>query len=480
MSVRKSLALLSAALAASAAPLEAALAQSLIRDAEIEQWIDDYARPLFKAAGLPEDQIRILIIGDQTPNAFAGGLTLGIHTGLITAADTPNQIEGVIAHETGHIAGGHSARSDEMMAAATRPILLSLVLGAAAIAAGAPQAGIGIFGLGQNIGLAEALTYSRGQEASADQAAVTYLDATQRSSEGLIEFFGKLRNLEIIAARRANPYLRSHPLSNARITALTERATNSPYYETKDSPEEIERLKLIQAKINGFLQDANVTLRQYPLSDQSEPALYARAVAYYRASQLDKAGREIDKLIAADADNPYYHELKGQMLFEFGRVAESVEPHRRSVELAPAKALLRINLGRALVGTEDAAMYPQAVKELKSALLIEPDNSFAWFELARAYGGLGEESLANLATAESRFHAGARGEAALFAQRAKTGLKPGTPEYRQAVDIIAAAQPKDGRKVPTAPEPEPKSPAPAPQKRPDGEVPDPTGLTTPR
>jgi predicted Zn-dependent protease len=453
-----------------------AAAQSLLRDAEIEQWLDDYARPIFKAAGLPADQIDILIIGDPTPNAFAGGLIMGIHTGLITTADAPNQVEGVIAHEAGHIAGGHSARSDEMMAAATRPMLLSLVLAAGAIAAGAPQAGMGILGLGQTIGMAEALSYSRGQEASADQAAVTYLDAHGRSSEGLIEFFGKLRNYEILSGRRANPYLRSHPLSNQRITALTERAAASPYKDVRDSPEDVMRLKLIQAKINGFLQETNVTLRQYPLSDQSDPARYARAVAFYRAGMLEKAETEIDRLIASAPNNPYYLELKGQMLFESGKVAESIEPHRRSVALAPGKALLRINLGRALVGLEDAALLPEAVKELKAALLLEPDNSFGWFELARAYGGLGQEALANLATAESRFHAGSRGEAALFARRAKDGLKAGTPEYRQALDIIAAAQPRDGRSVPTAPEPERRTPTPAPEKRPDGDVPDPQGL----
>jgi len=468
-----------ASIAVLAATIGAAEAQSLLRDAEIEQWIDDYSRPLFKAAGLPADQIDILLIGDPTPNAFAGGLVMGIHSGLITAADTPNQIEGVIAHETGHLAGGHSARSDEMMSAATTPMILSLVLAAGAIAAGATDAGIGILGLGQNIGIANALTYSRGQEAAADQAAVTYLNATGKSTEGLIQFFGKLRNREILTDRRINPYnsyMRSHPLSNERVTALRERAEASSSFGVKDTPEEIERLKLIQAKINGFLQDTNVTLRQYPLSDQSNPAHYARAVAFYRGSQMEKAEKEIDTLIAAFPTNPYYHELKGQMLFEFGRTAESIEPHRRSVELAPDKALLRINLGRALVGTEDSAMYPQAIKELKSALLIEPDNAFGWFELARAYGGAGNEGMANLATAESRYHSGAKGEAALFARRAQQSLKPGTPEYRQASDIIAAAQPKKGQDVPLAPEPETKKKDPAPPKRPEGEVPDPQGL----
>jgi predicted Zn-dependent protease len=456
-----------------------AQAQSLLRDAEIEQWIDDYSQPLFKAAGLPAEQIDILLIGDPTPNAFAGGLVMGIHTGLITSADTPNQIEGVIAHETGHIAGGHSARSDEMMSAATVPMILSLVLAAGAVAAGAPDAGLGILGLGQTVGIANALIYSRGQEAAADQAAVTYLDATGNSSAGLIEFFGKLRNREILTDRKIHPYnsySRSHPLSNERITALNARAEASKNFGSTDTPDEIERLKLIQAKINGFLQETNVTLRQYPLSDQSDPAHYARAVAYYRGSQMEKAEKEIDTLIEKHPENPYYHELKGQMLFEFGRAAESIEPHRRSVELAPDKALLRINLGRSLVGTEDVALYPQAIKEMKSALLLEPDNGFAWFELARAYGGLGQDGMADLATAESRYHSGKKGEAALFARRAQEKLEAGTPEYRQASDIIAAARPKKGGDAaPELPERKPERKEEAPEKKP-GEVPDPTGF----
>jgi predicted Zn-dependent protease len=452
-----------------------ASAQSLLRDAEIEQWIDEYSLPLFRAAGLPAEEVNIWLIGDPTPNAFAGGLNMGIHTGLITTADTPNQIEGVIAHETGHIAGGHSARSDEMAAAATRPMILSLLVAAGAIAAGAPDAGIAILGLGQTIGLANALTYSRGQEAAADQAAVTYLDATGKSTQGLIEFFGKLRNTQILTYRKANPYLQSHPLSNTRITSLTERATASLHYVEKDSPEEIERLRLIQAKIHGFLDEPNATLRRYPLTDQSDPARYARAVAHYRNASLDRALKEIEALIEKHPKNPYFQELKGQMLFEFGEVTASVDPHRKAVEFAPTSALIRIGLGRALVGAEDAALYPQAIKELKAALLIEPDNAFGWFELARAYGGLGEEGLANLATAESKFHGGAKGEAALFARRAQEMLKAGTPEYRQAEDIIAAAQPKKGEKVPEAPPPTRRKEDPAPRKKPDGEVPDPQG-----
>lgn len=461
------------------AAIAPAQAQMLLRDAEIEEWLDEYSRPLFRAAGLPADQIDILLIGADEPNAFAGGFTMGVFTGLITHADTPNQVEGVIAHEAAHIAGGHSARTAEAMAAASRPMLLSLVLAAGAIAAGAPQAGIGIMGLGQTIGMASILRYSRGQEASADQAAVTYLDSLGKSSAGLIEFFGKLRNRQVLTSRRVNPYIQSHPLSNARITALTERATASRFYNVKDSVEDIAKLKLIQAKINGFLQETNQTLRQYPLIDQSDPARYARAVAYYRASMLEKALPEIEHLIATYPENPYYHELKGQMLFEFGHIEKSIEPHERSVELAPTKALLRINHGRALVALEDAARYPEAVRALKSALLIEPDNGFGWFELARAYAGLGQESMADLAMAEARFHGGAKGEAAIFARRAMNGLQRGTPEYRQAADIVAAAanlQDKDRPRFERREEEE-ESPRPAPRerdRRPEGEVPDPT------
>ena len=197
---------------------------------------------------------------------------------------------------------------------------------------------------------------------------------------------------------------------------------------------------MIQAKINGFLQDPVYTFRQYPLSDDSEPARYARAVAYYRDSRIEKALPEIESLIESHPDNPYFYELKGQMLFEFGRIEDAVGPHRKSVALDPTEPLLRINLGRALLGREDPAQVEEAIRELRAALLIEPDNSFAWFELARGYGLKGEVAMADLATAESKYHTGARGEAALFAQRALKGLSKGTPEYRQALDIVTAVQ----------------------------------------
>jgi len=420
----------------------AASAQNILRDAEIEKWLDDYSRPVFKAAGLPAEAVDIYILGDQSPNAFIPGpqLVMVIHTGLFTTADKPNQVLGVIAHETGHMAGGHGARTQAAMGQASRPILLSLLLGAGAIAAGAPDAGLAALALGQTIGTAEFLRYSRGQEATADQAAVTYLDRLGKSSKGLQEFFAKLRNYQVIRARAPNPYLQTHPLANQRVEALRERVESSPYYGEEDSPEEIRRFELIQAKIHGFLDDPNAALRLYPHSDTSDPARYARAVAYYRTSQLDRALREIDTLLEAHPDNPYFWELKGQMLFEHGQIEEAIAPHAKSAELAPATPLLRVNLARAYVATERPDYYQKAVTELKAALLIEPNNAFGWTELARAYSGLGETALADFATAEARYAAGANADAYRFAARARQGLPEGSPEWRKAGDIMIATE----------------------------------------
>lgn len=442
MPIWRGLATLMAALALVAASTGQAAAQVLLRDAEIEAWLAEMSEPLFEAAGIEPHRVTILLIGDQTPNAFAGassGLIMGIHTGLITLADTPNEVEGVIAHETGHLAGGHSARSREAMSRATRPALMSLVLGAALIAAGAPpEAGIGAIGLGQTIAQDSYLTYSRGQESAADQAAVTYLNEVGHSTAGLIEFFDVLKNRQLIRANEPIPYFQTHPLAVQRVARLRNRAESSPYWDVQNSPDEIEELRLIQAKIHGFMNEPHVTMRMYPLSDQSDPARYARAVAYYRASDLDKAEREIDRLLADHPDNPFFHELKGQMLFEHGKVAESIAPHRRSTELAPQFSLLKINLARALVTTDLDENVEEAIGILEEALRLERDNSFAWSILARARSHRGQEALALLAQAEAGYHAGDAFSAHRFASRAKEKLSPGTPEHQQALDIIVA------------------------------------------
>ncbi|MEO1656781.1 MAG: M48 family metalloprotease [Pseudomonadota bacterium] len=414
-------------------------AQVLLRDAEIESWIERMSFPIFEAAGVRPESVDIYLIGDPTPNAAAGGLNMLIHTGLITIADTPNQVEGVIAHETGHIAGGHSIRTAEAIAAASRPAMLSLVLGAALLAVGAPpELGISAIGAGQQLGQSSFLSFSRGQESAADQAAISYLEAVGSSSKGLVEFFGKLQNRQLISGRQPIPYLQTHPLALQRSNVVQSRGSTSEYWDDEDSPEEIFEMNMIQAKIVGFMNEPFVTQRLYPLTDQSDPARYARAVAYYRGSDLEAASREIDYLIGKYPDNPYFHELKGQMLFEHGRALEAIAPHRTSTELAPQFALLKINLGRALVSTEDEDHVNEAIVILNEALRIERDNAFGWTELARAHGLKGDDDLAALAQAEAYYHYGASREALRFAMRARDSLRPGTPEHQQALDIIVA------------------------------------------
>lgn len=426
-----------------ASTLQTAHAQSisLLRDAEIEQWLRDYSDPIFEVAGLEPQAVEIYLVGDTSLNAFVtAGLKMFVHTGLITSADNPNQIQGVIAHETGHLAGGHQQRGADAAAAATRPAMLSLVLGAAIVAAGGgADAGLGVMALGQTIAQGQYLAYNRSQESAADQAAASYLEEIGASGDGLVEFFSKLSNQLLISSRQVDPYLMTHPLPIKRMNALRSRVATMENNQVKDTADAEERLKMIQAKINGFMQDPQVTMRQYPLRDQSLPAQYGRAVAYYRASELDRALKAINSLIDLQPENPFFMELKGQMLFEYGKIKESVAPHRRSTELAPQYALLKINLGRALVAAENVDDVSEAVTILKSALLLEPENSFGWSELARAYAFLGDEDLASLAQAQSFYSRGDLTSAHRFASRVIDKLEVGTPDHLHALDIITAS-----------------------------------------
>lgn len=472
-SVRKSVVALTAAAVAIAPISASAQSISLLRDAEIEAFLDDYSRPIFAAAGLNPKSIQILVVNDPTFNAFAGGRYMGVNSGLFTFAKTPNEIEGVIAHEAGHLAGNHSARTAEAMANAGRPMILGLLLAAGAIAAGAPEAGIGLLGLGQNVAIKDFLVYSRSQEATADQSSITYLDRLGHSTKGAMEIWSRMRNYQIITGQRANPYLQSHPLANERFSALQERAMSSPYFERQDSPEEMRRLHLIQAKIKGFLHDPHETLRDYPLTDQSDQAHYARAVAYFRNAEVDRALKEVRVLTEAHPEYPYFHELEGQILFEYGKAREAIAPNRKSVDLLPNNALMRLALARSLLATGEPSLVKEAEGELRRATLIEPDNSFAWYELARAYSEQGDEAKANLATAESRFHSGAMPDANQFARRALPGLERGTSEWRKAMDIILATQPAEGAPPLPSAQPETKAPQPAPQEKKRPDVPDP-------
>lgn len=412
-------------------------AQSLLRDTEIETVLEEFTTPLLGAAGLNSDNVDIYIVNDPSLNAFVTrGQNIFLHSGLILQSDTPNQLKGVIAHEAGHIADGRIARNDYGNRSAYGAMLIAAGLGLAAILAGEGGAGALILGGSQQFGQFEALSYSRVGESVADQYAAQYLERTGQSGEGLIQFFEKFRYQEVFSIARRYPYFRSHPLSSDRIDNLREVVDESPHRDAIDPELDMKALAMIKAKLRGFLDAPQQVFRQYPETDQSDEARYARSVAYFKGADLRSAIREIDTLIADFPQNPFFYELKAQMLFESGKGSEAIAPARKALELLPDASLLQIALAQALLEDPDTSMTNKAIVLLKSALQNEPDNSSAWYYLSQAYGKLGNEPLAKYAIAEQAFAVGNLNRARSFAERAQRDMSPNTPQYRRAADIV--------------------------------------------
>jgi predicted Zn-dependent protease len=430
------------------APATTAIAQadgqiSIVRDTEIEAILHQESDPIFVAAGLEPKHVEIHLIGDKELNAFStAGLNVYLTTGLILEAKTPNQLIGVVAHETGHIAGGHVARSGAATKAALGPMLMGIGLGILAAAAGSPEGAAALVFSSTYFGEISVLGYSREQESRADQAASTYLEAAGMSGRGLVDFFNTYRYQEVFDDERKFPYFRDHPLTDDRIEALTSRVAHQPHVNAVDSPQALASFAVMKAKIEGFLDSPYQTLNDYPETDQSFPARYARAIAYYKETDTNKAVKAIDALIAEQPNNPYLWELKGQVLFEAGRPKEAEPAHRRSVELKPDAPLLRINLAQTLIALGDPKLLPEATDQIKQAMAIEPDNSLGWRLMAQAYDSQGgHDGMARLATAEEKFYLGQMTDARVFALRARDLLRKDSPEWRRATDIILASKP---------------------------------------
>jgi len=418
-----------------------AQAQSLIRDAEIEEMLFDFSAPIIRAAGLTPENVDIYLVNDQSLNAFVTrGQNIFFHTGLINQSESPNQLKGVIAHEVGHIAGGHIVRSDYGQRSAYAAALIAAGIGLAAILAGEGAAGgLILAGAPQQYGTFEALAYSRVNEASADQYAAQYLERTKQSSEGLIEFFEKFRYQEVLSQARRYPYFRGHPLSSDRIDNLREVTSESDYYGRVDDDASIYRLEMAKAKLRGFLDSPQIVFSQYPPEDVSDFALYARSVAYFRTADLKTAISEIDTLLERQPDNPYFHELKAQILFESGKARESIPSSEKALELKSDSALLETALARALTDSTQPEDLNRAVDLFKSALRREPNNGYAWYSLSQAYGRLNQEAFAKYAIAEQAYHTGDVLRARAFAKRAQVDLPRASPQWRRASDIIVIA-----------------------------------------
>lgn len=419
-----------------------AMAQSILRDAETEALLDDMAAPLIAAAGLSPRNVKMVLINDKEINAFvAGGQIVYMHSGLITTAANANEVQGVIAHELGHVAGGHIIRFNEGVQTATGITLLSLLLGAAAIAAGAGDAGAGILAAGQQAALGKFLAFSRVQESSADQAGRAYLSAAGVSGRGLIAFFKKLQGIEFrLSIPQDDSYGRTHPLSGERVAILEEAMRADPAWDKPSDPVLEARFARVKAKLQGFVNDPARTLIDYPESNTSVAARYARAYAWHRSAYPEKALAETDALLATAPGDPYFLELKGQILLESGQPVEALPLLREAVGRTNNQPLIAAVFGHALIATEDEANFAEAAKVLRAAVAKDNENPFAWYQLGVVFDRQGDRARAAMASAE-RFHLQGQARLALAnAEFAVKGLPQGSPDWIRAQDLALVSK----------------------------------------
>jgi len=419
----------------------------VIRDAEIEQLLREYTMPILRAAGLAQQNIHVVIINDRSFNAFVmDGRRIFVNTGTLMEALTPNQVIGVLAHETGHLAGGHVSKLREEMANAQTAAIVAMLLGVGAAVAGARS------GSGGNVGMAALsapqsviqhtlLSYVRQQEEQADRAGVKFLAATNQSPKGMYDTFKRFYDQSLFQAQFADPYLQSHPMPAERMAALGEVVRTSLIWDKKDPPELQLRHDLMRAKLYGFMDRPDTVQRRYPLSDTSLPARYARTISAYRHGDLRNAVAQIDGLIQTLPNNPYFYELKGQALLEGGHAAEAIAPLRHAIAIAPDPTLIQVLLGQALVATNDPHLADEAIASLKVAVTRDADIPEGYMQLAMAYGHKGDLADADLASAQAAFARGDVKTARQLAARAKTRFPIGTPGWVRADDIASYKPP---------------------------------------
>jgi predicted Zn-dependent protease len=429
---------------------------SLLRDTEIEQLLRDYTRPILRTAGLEKQNIQVVIINEKAFNAFvADGRRIFVNYGALMQSETPNQLIGVLAHETGHLAGGHLSKMREQLAQAQTQMIIAMLLGAGAIVAGArsgnsngglTNAGAAAISAPQEVIKRSLLSYVRQQEENADRAGVKFLTATGQSARGMYETFKRFANDSMFAARDADPYLQSHPMPVERVAALEELARSSPYWDKKDDPALQLRHDMMRAKTSAFMERQDTVYRRYPLSDTGLPARYAHAITTYLHGDLRNALAQIDTLIQAQPNNPYFYELRGQALLERGKPADAIVPLRKAVQLSNNAPLIEMLLGQALVASDNKAYTEEAITILRAAVARETEAPIGYTQLAMAYGRKGDYAQADLASAQAAFLRGDNKTARDLASRAKTRFAIGTPGWVKADDIIAA-KPLPGQKT---------------------------------
>lgn len=424
-----------------------AFSQQVLRDAEIENTIRTFATPIFQAAGLSPQAVTIYLIDDPQLNAFAtAGQRIFLNSGFLVATNGPGEVIGVLAHESGHIAGGHINRLRGELETAQLTGLAATLLGVgAALLTGDPRAASAGSKIGGDLALKGLLQYTQSEENAADQAAVTYMTGAHQSPQGLLDFMRTLDSQRVLNAIRQDPYLSTHPLTDQRITFLQRAVAESPYKNQSYPPEWVQMHARMRAKLIGYLQSPEAVARTYPKSDDSLAARYARTISTYRNGSLPQALTQVDTLLAEHPADPFFHELKGQMLLENGEIDAAEVSYRRAVELLPEEPQLRTQLAFVQIQHDSREADEAALDNLSLVLAREPDDASAWRLAAIAHGRIGNQGMTALSMAEYNFARGNWRDARGQAERAKGLLSENSAGWLRAADIAAVAERNEER-----------------------------------
>lgn len=416
---------------------------NIIRDAEIENFLEEISHPIFSEANLNLNSVDIYIFNDKSINAFvACGQKIFVNTGLIQSFETPSMLRGVMAHETGHIAGGHLARSDEALERAQTPMIVGLLLGIGAAIAGDGDAAQALLLGSQQIAQGMVAKYSRSQESAADQAAIKYLEGIKKSSNGMLEVLYKFANQEALSSNRQSVRVRSHPISRDRIRSLEQKVNKSQFINERDNEKILFQYKMIQAKLDGFLNNPNDVIRKAKKDSSLIFNKYSLAVAYYRKALLKESLSVLSEMINQYPNNPWFYELKGQVLYESGKIRESIIPYRKSLSISPNEPLLMVALATALNALENKSNAIEAISLLKKSLMHDQKNTQTWFQLAISYSRINDIGNAELASAERHFLTGNVKMASFHAKKSLKYNKNSSISKLRAQDIVLDSENK--------------------------------------
>ncbi len=414
-------------------------AASQISDTETERMIGELIAPLGDAAGIPKGRLKIHIIDDDDFNAFVmGGEDVYVYTGLLKQIKTPDALQAVVAHELGHMIGGHMAQMRDRMAAEMKRTMLIQALGVGLMVAGGnPSLGAGVLGGASGVAQQSMLAFSRDEERIADNMGVDLMIRASQNPNGFIDVLKQMHEMTGALEEKINPNRINHPRTTERLNNVREYLDKLDYDYIPDKTLTTRRTddyEMVRAKLVGYLDSPAQVREKYPYSDKSDAALYARAIANMQGGNLDGARMGTQTLISRTPDNPYFWELMGDIQYQFGHYDDSVNAYEKSLEMAGNAPQIQTALALVLVERNKPGDNIRAIELCKRALLAE-QMPLTYWTLSRAYGNT-DPGRSDWAMAEYYEMINKHQDAKKYAKRAKKNLKKTEPEYIKADDIL--------------------------------------------